>query len=82
MATILPFPPSRRVELIRRQAGIAVDLSPEAAERHLQRQVDLQRQALLRKGVAAELVSRECAAFDVALRAALWRKAQRPGGAA
>ena len=72
MAIVLPFPPARRVDLVRRQADRAAAMSEDAGERHIQRQVELQREALVRKGCDPERVQAECYAFETAIRVQLW----------
>ena len=82
MAEIIPFPLARRVEFVRRQANCALNMKPESGERHILRQVDQQRDILLRKGVSPEFVQRECGSLEAAIRAALWRGVLTPGGVA
>lgn len=73
MAELIPFPLARRVDLVQRQADRVLELAPDAGERHLVRQVDIQRQALLRKGCSTGRVETECNALEAAMRAEMWK---------
>ena len=73
MAELIPFPLARRVDLVQRQADRVLELAPDAGERHLLRQVDVQRQALLRKGCSPERVEAECRSLEGAMRAEMWK---------
>ncbi|MFN9438451.1 MAG: DUF6074 family protein [Brevundimonas sp.] len=81
MAQVLPFPLTARRRFIERQASVSLGMKAESGERHIVRTVEQQRDILLRKGVAPELVERECAELESAIRAALW-KVVMTGGAA
>jgi hypothetical protein len=81
-ATVLPFPPARRRAYVRKQAGFMLGLSAESAERHLRRQVALQRQTLTTKGVAPDTVDAACVALEGTIRAEVWRLMFAEGGAA
>jgi hypothetical protein len=78
MAQVLPFPTSRRCAFIERQAQCAAALNPEACERHINRQLQVQRDTMLRKGVSAARVERELKSMEAAIRAALWRSVLTP----
>ena len=82
VAQIVPFPLCHRAGLVRRQAHRITELSPRAGERHLARQLQLQRETLLRKGVAPEIVDCELVALERAIRTAIWSVVLTPGGAA
>lgn len=71
-AEVLPFPLARRLDLIHRQADYALCLRPEKAEQHIQRQLQCQRDALRRRGVAENIVAREIRDMEAAIRAAMW----------
>lgn len=73
MAEVIPFPLARRVDLVRRHADRVLELTPDAGERHLLRQVDVQRQALLRKGCAPDVVEAVCRDLEGAMRAEIWK---------
>ncbi|QOZ17434.1 hypothetical protein XI02_22270 [Bradyrhizobium sp. CCBAU 21365] len=72
-AAVIPFPLARRLHLIQRQAEYALCLRPEKAEQHIQRQLQCQADALVRRGVAPDLIQRELAGMETAIRAAMWR---------
>lgn len=81
-ATLFAFPLTRRTHFIAKQARRVVALSPAAGEKHLLAQVQIQRAALARKGIAAAIIDREAAQLESAIRAAIWSAVLRPGGAA
>lgn len=72
---VVPFPLARRRDLIWRQAQYASQLSREAAEGHIARQVRTQAEVMRRKGVDEALISRECQSFENAIRELLIRSA-------
>jgi hypothetical protein len=82
MAEILAFPLARRRALIRKQAAWFGEQTARGAERNLGRQLEVQADALLRKGVDPDQVAREIAALEGAIRAEVWRLVLTPGGAA
>ena len=82
MAQVLPFPLVRRRDLIRRQARFYADQAPRAAEKNLGHQLQVQADALLRKGVEPEAVQAQVEALQGAIRAEVWRLVLTPGGAA
>lgn len=82
MAEVLPFPLARRCDFIWRQASYALTLKPDSGERHIIREVDRQRQNLLRKGCEPAEVERQCQSAEAAIRAAMWRQTFSTGGAA
>lgn len=71
-AAVVPFPLARRTAMIQRQADYALCLKPEKAERHIQRQLQCQTENLQRRGVADDLISREIASMESAIRSAMW----------
>ncbi len=73
MAEVLPFPPARRVDFVRRQVAHALTMRPIKGEQHLARQVDGQRACLIAKGVDPEIVSAACSELEGALRSEMWR---------
>lgn len=81
-AIVVPFPLTRRPHFIRKQARRVAELSPAAGERHIAAQIKVQRDALMRKGVNAELVKRETVQLESAIRAAIWAAVLTPSGAA
>lgn len=82
MAVVLAFPLSRRVRLIRRLANRISDMSARGAEQTLFCQMQIQRDALLSKGVAPATVDQQVRSLEGAIRAELWRIVLLPGGAA
>jgi len=80
LAEVLPFPLSRRRDLIARQARRFVEQQHAAAEANLAHQMRVQRDVLLRKGVEPSRVNAECLALERAIRAAVWRIARTAGG--
>ncbi len=78
MAEILAFPPARRLGFVRRQAAWFVEQSHEAAEANLARQLDLQRETLLRKGVDAGRLAAEIRDLESAIRSEVWRLVLTP----
>lgn len=82
MAAVIPFPLARRVAYVRRQVHRVVELSGDAGERYIAQQVQLQRDAMVRKGVAFELIEVEMRCLESAIRSELWRHVFAPGGAA
>lgn len=81
-ADIVPFPLARRVDLIQRQAEYALCLTPEKAERHIERQLQCQADALRRRGVPEPTIERELLGMEGAIRAAMWHVVfDAPGGA-
>jgi len=77
MADIVPLPLARRKALILRQGAWFAEQSPHAAEINLQRQIQVQRDALTRRGVAPDVVARECRELESAIRAVV----ENAGGA-
>ena len=65
-----------------RQARRALELCPQKAEKHLGVQIQVQREALLRRGVDAGTVERQVREFEAAIRAEMWRQTFSGGGAA
>lgn len=80
MAIVEPFPLARRVDFVERQARSMAAMGHAAADRHLQRQLEIQRQTLMRKQVAASAIDRELRHLENAIRAALWHAVLTPGG--
>jgi hypothetical protein len=70
-ATILPFPIARRRAFIAKQADHALCLNPDSAERYLQYQLQVQRDAMRRRGVAEDLIARELKCMERAIRSEL-----------
>ena len=81
-ALVVAFPLAKRAAYLRRQSHYVRSISREAGERHIARQIEMQRQCLLSKGVASQAVECEVRTLEAALRAQLWHGRQAPGGAA
>lgn len=81
-AAVIPFPAARRVDLVASIARRALELPPHAGEQHIRRSVDLQATVMRRKGVSEDLIEREKAALDSAVRVLIWDAvlAPRKGG--
>ena len=73
MAEVLPFPIVRRRDYVRRQAVRMAEVSPAAAEKHLQAQLKLQAKTMARKGIGEDLIVREQQSLETAIRVHLWR---------
>lgn len=72
-AVVVPFPYSRRRVFIERQASRAAELNSDAGDRHVRYQVQVQIDAMRRRGIGEELIAREAKCLENAIRAALWR---------
>ncbi|MET4041753.1 hypothetical protein ABIC03_003444 [Bradyrhizobium sp. RT6a] len=80
-ARIVPFPYIHRRAFIERQAMRAAELNADAGERHVRHQVQIQVDAMRRKGIGEELILREARCMETAIRTALWRTVMdAPGG--
>ncbi len=78
MARVFPFPLNRRVDLIRKQAEFYARSNPKAAENQLTHLLDVQRSALVRKGVDPVSADNEVDALEGAIRADVWRLVLTP----
>ncbi|WP_409364843.1 DUF6074 family protein [Bradyrhizobium sp. JYMT SZCCT0428] len=74
-AAIVPFPLANRRSFILRQARYASELNPDAAERYIQQQIKVQRDAMHRKGVQEPAIAREVSCLEASIRAVLIRSA-------
>jgi|HubBroStandDraft_4_1064222.scaffolds.fasta_scaffold256822_2 hypothetical protein len=72
MAEIIPFPAVRRVGLIRNMARLLATYSADAAERTLHARLNATRDAMLRRGLAPEVVAREVRSLELAIRTKVW----------
>lgn len=79
---IIPFPSTHRIGVIRNLARAMASYSETGAERTLAMQLERQHEAMLRKGIAPEIVQRELRAFELAIRAQLWAIVMQGGDAA
>ena len=81
MAEVIPFPLTRRRAFIAKQAGHAAEMHPDAATRYVQHQVKVQRDTMLRKGVAEEVIEHELRCMELAIRTSMiTRQNIQPGG--
>ena len=79
-ATILPFPILRRYGFVQKQAAHAAGMNPDAGVRYIEYQIQVQRDAMRRRGIAEDLIARELKLMEAAIRRALLQ-AQLTGGA-
>ena len=79
-ATILPFPILRRHGFIEKQAAHAASVNPDASARYIEYQIQVQRDAMRRRGIAEDLIARELKLMEAAIRQELLQ-AQSTGGA-
>lgn len=82
MSALVVFPLARRSVFVRKHACRMATLSATAAESHLRRMLDVQRDVMGRRGVPSEEVARQLRSLELAIRAELWRCVFSPGGAA
>jgi hypothetical protein len=59
--------------MILRQVRYAVGLNPDAAERHIQRQLKIQGQAMRRRGIDERFIAHEINCLETSIRATLSR---------
>jgi hypothetical protein len=67
-ATMIPFPIIRRHGFIEKQAAHAASMNPDAAARYVEYQIQVQRDAMRRRGVAENLIARELRLMEAAIR--------------
>jgi hypothetical protein len=79
---ILPFPTVRRVGLIKNLAWQLASYRPEAGERTFARQLDQQREAMARRGLAPDVIEGEIHALETAVRTMRWQITLYGGDAA
>jgi hypothetical protein len=72
-AAILPFPIVHRRAFIAKQASHAARMNPDAGVRYLQHALDVQAEAMRRKGIDEALIQRELRCMGQAIRAAFAR---------
>ena len=71
--SVVPFPLASRRNMIRRVAQYAVQLRPEAAEKHIQLQLQVQADTMRRRGIDNDLARNELAHMEFAIRTLLSR---------
>ena len=69
-AIVFPFPIIRRHGFIRKQASHAALMNPGAGVRYLRHQIDVQAEAMRRRGINEDLIQRELHYMGQAIRAA------------
>lgn len=79
-AEVVPFPYIHRRAFIVRQAVRAAELNPDAGERHVRTQIQIQIDAMRRRGISEEVILREARCMETAIRTALWRAVMQPPG--
>jgi hypothetical protein len=67
-AIIFPFPIVRRHGFVRRQAEHAAQMNPDSSARYLEYQLQVQRDAMRRRGVAEDRIARELKMMEAAIR--------------
>ena len=82
MSEIVPFPAVRRVGFIRNMAQVLATYSADGAERTLQARLDATRNAMLRKGIRADVAGREVRSLELAIRTKLWTIVMQGDGVA
>lgn len=80
-ATVLPFPLARRRAYILKQAAWFAERPQQSAEANLQRQIQVQREAMQRRGLAPDVIEHQCRAMEYAVRVEAFRFLS-PNGAA
>lgn len=85
-ARIVPFPASAKIGPARRSAAAALNMGPEAAEKHILHQARRLEESLLKSGVELHEAIAEARQYEALLRAEMWRQCLgtglRPGGGA
>jgi hypothetical protein len=85
-AEIIPFPRTKNRPFIEKHALNAANMTVKGGNNYLRIQIDKQRETMERRGIAPDVIDREIAALEDAIRAelALYEPYQpgQPGGAA
>jgi hypothetical protein len=77
-ATVYPFPLARRRSYIVKQANHAALMHPDAGVRYLQHQMDVQAEAMRRRGIEEGLIQRELSCMRRAIQAEFAGNLQQP----
>ena len=80
-AIIFPFPIVRRHGFVRRQAEHAASMNPDSSARYLEYQLQVQRDAMRRRGVAEDRIVRELKLMEAAIRRELLQALSHAGDA-
>jgi hypothetical protein len=67
-ATVYPFPIHRRNGFIEKQATHAASMNPDASARYVEYQIQVQGDAMRRRGISDDLIARELKLMDAAIR--------------
>jgi hypothetical protein len=78
-ATIVPFPSTRRIHAIRNAAAYMSCQDASGSEGHLKAQLTRLETRLRKAGVSEDLIAQERKAYELAVRAELWRCVLTPG---
>jgi hypothetical protein len=78
-ATILPFPIVRRRGFIAKQVAHASMMNPDSGLRYLQHQIEIQGDAMRRKGIDGDRIKRELRRMEVLIQAACGGTVQSDG---
>jgi hypothetical protein len=70
---VVPFPLARRRAYILKQAAWFAERPPQAAETNLQRQIQVQREAMQRRGLDPDVIAQQCREMEYAVRVAALR---------
>lgn len=82
MGTIVPYPRTRHRPFVLKHARNVAGKRADVGERYLADQLQIQRETMLKRGIAPEIVEQEVKSLELAIRAAIWRCVLTPGGAA
>ena len=78
-AAVIPFPLTRRRQLVGRCARRMLEQNAEAAEKHLERLIEMQRDAMSRRGIDAERIEEQMISFKRAVRVEIACQCRRGG---
>jgi predicted GIY-YIG superfamily endonuclease len=67
-ATVFPFPILRRHGFVQKQAAHAAGMNTDASARYVEHQIQVQREAMRRRGIAENLIARELRLMESAIR--------------
>jgi Family of unknown function (DUF6074) len=82
MAEVIPFPRVRDRRYVLRHARRMASLPERTAEKPLRRQLKIQVETMLKRGIDPDLIERERAALELAVRIELRRMMLSSGGVA
>jgi len=76
-AAIIPFPIVRRHMFIQKQVDHAGSMNPDASARYIEYQLEVQANAMRRKGVTEDLISRGLKCMETAIKVAFIRNSEQ-----